>query len=269
MSSPLPGAPPAHTPAHYGSSVSVPARPDVPRLVGGAFLGRLLAGRLVAGPRAEDGLRVARRLVAAGYAVALDHRPGEAGSGAAELGALVARVHASGPPGDCELTVPADRLADARMLATGAVAAGFGVALEGPADHVEALLAEVPGARVAVTTTEPDAAARCRALAGKRVRLRAGRGTAAGLAFVRCLDVLMIGDGSPALATSDPRLIAITGERAAWRGRTPDSWEFVMPWGIRTVEQRRLVAAGTAVRVAVTSGPGAVAALVRYSGAYR
>ncbi|MBJ7453555.1 MAG: proline dehydrogenase, partial [Blastococcus sp.] len=78
----------------------------------------------------------------------------------------------------------------------------------------------------------------------------------------RCVDVLMAGDGRPAVATTDPRLIAITGERAAWHGRAPDSWEHVMPWRVRTAEQQRLAAAGTTVRVAVVSGPGAVGALV-------
>src|SRR5215211_1505817 len=62
MSPPLPGAPAAHTPAHYGSLVSVPPRPPVQRAVEHPLVGRLLAGRLVAGARAQDGLRVAAAL---------------------------------------------------------------------------------------------------------------------------------------------------------------------------------------------------------------
>lgn len=246
--------------------MSVLTRPEVQRLVGGPLLARLLTGRLVAGPRAEDGLRVAAGLAAAGHAVALEHRPGAGEDPTAELAALVARLLDAGPPGDYELTVRADRPAEARVLAADAVDAGFGVALEGPAGAVDPLLSGLPGARAVVATGEPDAEARCRALAGGRVRLRAGRGVAAQLAFARCLDVLMAGAGSPAIATSEPRLIAITGERAAWHGRTSDSWEHVMPWGIRTSERQRLAAAGTTVRVAVTSGAGAAAAL---AGAYR
>jgi proline dehydrogenase len=111
---------------------------------------------------------------------------------------------------------------------------------------------------VVVPAGDPDAESRCRELAGGRVRLVAGRGAAADLAFVRCLNVLMAGSGRPALAAGDPRLIAIAGERAAWNGRSPDSWEHVMPYGIRTDEQHRLTAAGHAVRVAVPFGPGAV-----------
>jgi proline dehydrogenase len=51
---------------------------------------------------------------------------------------------------------------------------------------------------------------------------------------------------------SDPRLIAIAGERAAWNGRTSDSWELVMPYGVLIHERQRLVAAGDTVRVTVT-----------------
>jgi proline dehydrogenase len=69
---------------------------------------------------------------------------------------------------------------------------------------------------------------------------------------VRCLNVLMADDGRTEIAASDRRLIAIAGERAAWNGRTPDSWELVMPYGVLIHEQRRLVAAGDTVRVTVT-----------------
>jgi proline dehydrogenase len=91
-------------------------------------------------------------------------------------------------------------------------------------------------------------------------------GAAADLAFVRCLNVLMAGDGRPEIAASDRRLIAIAGERAAWNGRTPDSWEHVMPYGVLTDEQHRLVAGGYAVRVAVPSGRGAAAVVARRLG---
>jgi proline dehydrogenase len=66
----------------------------------------------------------------------------------------------------------------------------------------------------------------------------------------------MAGEGRPGIAVSDPRLIAIAGERAAWNGRAPDSWELVMPYGVLIHEQRRLVAAGDTVRVAVSQEPG-------------
>jgi proline dehydrogenase len=98
------------------------------------------------------------------------------------------------------------------------------------------------------------------------VRLTEGRGSAADLAFVRCLNVLMAADGHPQIAASDKRLIAIAGERAAWNGRTADSWEHVMPYGVLTDEQHQLVAGGYVVRVAVPSGSGAAAVLARHLG---
>jgi proline dehydrogenase len=239
----------------------------VHRALEGLLVGRLLAGRLVAGARAEDGLRVAAALAADGHPVALEHRPG--GGDDAGLTGLLDRVREVGTPGDCELTVPVQRSGEARELAAGAAAVGLGVVFDGAPGEVDPLLADHPAAGVVVRSGEPSAEARCRVLAGRRVRLRAGSRAAARLAFVRCVDVLMAGGGRPAVATADPRLIAITGERAAWHGRAPDSWEHVMPWRVRTAEQQRLAAAGTTVRVAVVSGPGAVGALVGRPGGSR
>src|SRR3712207_5205691 len=98
---------------------------------------------------------------------------------------------------------------------------------------------------------------RCRALAGGRVRLTASgrRRAVADLAFVRCLDVLMSGAGRPGVGTTDPRLVAIAGERAAWNDRAPDSWEYVMPWQVRSEQQRRLVAGGDPGGGGLRSGP--------------
>jgi proline dehydrogenase len=139
--------------------------------------------------------------------------------------------------------------------------AGLSVCLTGSAEAVDGL--GLPGARVAVPAGEPGAEDRCRRLADRPVRLEQGRGAAEDLAFVRCLNVLMAGGGALAVAAADPRLVAVAGERAAWYARPPESWEHVMPYGVRPTEQQRLVAAGEAVRVVVPSGPGAVAAFVR------
>src|SRR5690606_21163747 len=114
-------------------------------------------------------------------------------------------------------------------LARSASAAGLSVLLAGPAGRVAAV--DVPGAGVVVPSWEGDAEERCRALAGRRVRLVAGRGRAARLTFVRCLDVLMAAEGYAGIAVPDPMLVAIAGERAAWHGRPTDSWELVMPYG--------------------------------------
>ena len=212
----------------------MPARSSV-----GRTLTALLSGRLVAGPRIEDAVRVAGEMVADGRRVALEHVPAPGDDAAREFGVLIGEIHAAGLAEDCELTLPADQL-------------GLAVVVAGRAEPP-------PGAGVVVPAGDPDSEARCRARSGGRVRLTEGRGAAADLAFVRCLNVLMAGDGHPEIAASDRRLIAIAGERAAWNGRTPDSWEHVMPYGVQTDEQRRLVAGGYAVRVAVPSGAGAAA----------
>ena len=243
MQAPLPGPRTEHTPAHYGFDVPV------------------LLRRFVAGPRADDAVRVAGELVAEGRLVALEPVAGRRDDAAADLESLVGRVRAAGLAASCELTVPVDRLGRQGVLDV--ARGGLPVVLSGSPGDVDALAADLPDAGVAVRAGEPGSEARCRELADGRVRLLAGRGADGDLAFVRCLNVLMAGSGRPAVATSDLRLVAIAGERAAWNGRSPDSWEHVMPYGVRTAEQRRLVAAGLAVRVTVPSGRGAVPATAR------
>lgn len=72
--------------------------------------------------------------------------------------------------------------------------------------------------------------------------------------YVRCLQVLMAGDGYPMAATHDPRLVAITGALAALHNRGEDSFEYQMLYGVRDAEQRRLAEAGARVRVYVPYG---------------
>jgi proline dehydrogenase len=218
----------------------------------------------VAGAGVDDAVRVAGELVADGRRVALEHLPAPGDEGAEELVGLVERVRAAGLADSCELTVPVARLGHeaAREVAR----AGLDVVLDGPPADVDALLADLPGVGVVVDAAAPGAEERCRQLGSRHVRLVGGRGPGAALAFVRCLNVLMAAGGRLAVATTDLRLIAIAGERAAWNGRTPDSWEHVMPYGVRTAEQRRLAAAGQTVRIAVPSGRGAAGALLRSLG---
>ena len=216
---------------HRRTTVSgVPVRPP-------AALRGLLHRRAVAG---REPVELAREVVASGCLVALES--GDAG--------LVERIGDAGLAAATELTV---RIDASPALAALAVDVGLAVALTGPPAAVDRV--RLPGARVVVAAGEPGAEDRCRALAGRRVRLVAGRGHAADLSFVRCLNLLMAAEGHAGIAVSDPRLIAITGERAAWNGRGSDSWELVMPYGELVPERRRLVAAGTAVRVVVGGRP--------------
>ncbi|NYJ04904.1 proline dehydrogenase [Petropleomorpha daqingensis] len=237
----------------------VRTRPEVHRL-----LVRSLPARFVAGPRVDDALRVAGELIATGRRVSLEHAAADPDGDEAELTALLGRLTAAGWAAGCDVVLAVGRLGAARTRSLAAVAAdaGVGVVLAGAGEGV----GELPGATVVVSTREPDAERRCRALAAGGVRLADGGGSAGRLAFVRCLNVLMAAPGRPGIATTDPRLIAITGERAAWHDRAPESWEHVMPYGVRTDEQQRLVAAGHRVRVAVPSGAGALGVVARRLG---
>ena len=111
--------------------------------------------------------------------------------------------------------------------------------------------------------TEQD----CRALAheGSRVRLCKGAYNEpeevayqdrhdVDKSYVRCMKLLMAGDGYPMIATHDPRLIKIASALATRYGRMPGTYEFQMLYGIRGEEQKRLAAAGEQVRVYVPYG---------------
>jgi proline dehydrogenase len=70
--------------------------------------------------------------------------------------------------------------------------------------------------------------------------------------YVRCMRVLMAGEGYPMLATHDPRMVAIGAELA--KDRAKGTYEFQMLYGIRPNEQQRLAAEGETVRVYVPYG---------------
>jgi proline dehydrogenase len=72
--------------------------------------------------------------------------------------------------------------------------------------------------------------------------------------YVRCLKVLLAGEGYPMIATHDPRMITIASSLASRNGRAAGSYEFQMLYGIRPEEQRRLAGAGETMRVYVPYG---------------
>ncbi|MEN8650726.1 proline dehydrogenase family protein [Streptomyces sp. 21So2-11] len=111
--------------------------------------------------------------------------------------------------------------------------------------------------------TEDD----CRALAGEGSRVRLVKGAykepaavayqdkaEVDKAYVRCLKILMAGDGYPMVGSHDPRMVAIAQELARRAGRKLDEYEFQMLFGIREGEQERLVAEGHRMRVYVAYG---------------
>jgi len=107
----------------------------------------------------------------------------------------------------------------------------------------------------------------CRDLAGPGSRVRLCKGayaepssvahqgsTEVGRAYVRCLKILMAGQGLPMVATHDPRLIEIAGFLATSNGRELDDYELQMLYGVRPRAQSELAAAGHRMRVYLPYG---------------
>src|SRR6478672_3260504 len=72
--------------------------------------------------------------------------------------------------------------------------------------------------------------------------------------YVRCLKILMQGEGYPMVASHDPRLIEIAGALAGQAGRDPKSFEYQMLYGIRPEEQKRIADRGDQMRVYIPYG---------------
>jgi proline dehydrogenase len=117
--------------------------------------------------------------------------------------------------------------------------------------------------QAALHRTEAD----CRALAheGSRVRLCKGaylEPEAVAFqdrididkSYVRCLKVLLAGQGYPMIATHDPRMVDIATSLASRYGRAQGTYEFQMLYGIRPTEQQRLADAGETMRVYIPYG---------------
>jgi proline dehydrogenase len=115
----------------------------------------------------------------------------------------------------------------------------------------------------ALHRTEAD----CRALAheGSRVRLCKGaylepeavafqERAEIDKSYVRCLKVLLAGQGYPMIATHDPRMVEIASSLASRYGRAQGTYEFQMLYGIRPTEQQRLADSGETMRVYVPYG---------------
>lgn len=260
----------------------------VERFVAGAPLSRSVVRRFVAGEAVEDAVRASRELTAKGLRASLDHL-GEDTTDARQADTtvkayllLLQRLHEAGLTSDGRVEVSvklsavgqtiSDELAldGARRICEAAAAAGTTVTLDmedhTTTDRTLATLAVLrrdhpqTGAVLQAYLHRTERDCRDLAVAGSRVRLCKGAyNEPAEVAFqsvedvdasyVRCMDVLLAGEGYPMLATHDPQLV----ERALASGRTAP-YEFQMLYGIRPLEQERLVAAGHAVRVYVPYG---------------
>ena len=274
------------------SGILAAARSErVQAVVAGAPVSRAVVRRFVSGETADDAVRTARGLTAAGLAVSLDHL-GEDVLDEAQASAtvrayllLLEQLSAAGltTGGRCEVSVklsavglaldPQLALAHARTICAAAQAAGTTVTLDmEDATTTDATLAahaelrrDHPGTGAVLQSYLHRTEADCSALAtaGSRVRLCKGAyrepssvafqtADEVDRSYVRCLKVLMAGAGYPMVATHDPRLIAVAGALAA--GRAPGTYEYQMLYGVRPREQRRLAEAGETVRVYVPYG---------------
>jgi proline dehydrogenase len=72
--------------------------------------------------------------------------------------------------------------------------------------------------------------------------------------YLRCLRILMAGDGYPMVASHDPEIIDAVPAMVHEFGRGIEDFEYQMLYGIRDPEQRRLAGGGNQVRVYVPFG---------------
>ncbi len=199
--------------------------------------------------------------------------------GAAEVSVKLSAV-GQAIPGDGD----AIALENARAICEAAQRVGTTVTLD-MEDHtttdrtleaVRALREDFPwvGAVLQAYLHRTEADCRDLAGAGSRVRLCKGAykepaavafqdGDDVDLSYVRCLKVLMAGDGYPMIATHDPRLVEIGQALASHHGRSPDSYEFQMLLGVRPLEQKRIADRGHQMRVYLPFGEDWYGYLVR------
>ena len=166
-------------------------------------------------------------------------------------------------------------LENARTICRAADAAGVWVTIDAE-DHtttdstlaiVRELREEFPTLGTVLQAYLHRTADDCREFAGPGSRIRLCKGAyrepetvayqgkrAVDAAYVRCLQILMQGDGYPMVATHDPAMIDAALLFAREKGRSARDFELQMLYGIRDVEQQRLVRDGYHVRVYLPYG---------------
>jgi proline dehydrogenase len=255
---------------------------------------RALVQRFVAGEHLDDAVAVTDALVGAGRRISLDHLgedtrdAAQAAATAAAYEQLLAALKETGLAGRAEVSVklsavgqflPEDgekvALENARRICEAAADAGTTVTLD-MEDHTTTdstlgiareLRADFPWLGVVLQAYLHRTEADCAEFAGPGSRVRLCKGAyqepasvafqskrEVDLSYVRCLKVLMEGEGYPMIASHDPRLIRIAGQLAEWGGRKADSFEYQMLYGIRPEEQQRLVDTGATMRIYLPYG---------------
>jgi proline dehydrogenase len=263
----------------------------VRRTITGAPISRDVVRRFVAGETVETAVAAVHALVDEGLRVSLDRlgedvlEPAQATATAEAYVKLFARLGDEGLADTAEASLklsaigqaldPSMALDNARRVCQAAAAVGSTVTID-MEDHtttdltlgtIRELRDDFPWVGAVLQSylrrTESD----CVDLSGPGSRVRLCKGAykepssvayqdihEVDRSYVRCLKVLMAGEGYPMVASHDPRLIEIAGALAArWR-RGPDSFEYQMLYGIRPQEQIRLASGGATVRVYLPYG---------------
>ena len=275
----------------------------VKSLVSSMPVSSAVVARYVPGEHADDAVRAARELTAQGLLVALDHLGEDTTDAAQAESirdaylALLDQLSDAGLTGGTEVSVklsavgqalPGDgekiALEHARAICSAARRAGTTVTVD-MEDHtttdstlgiVRELRQDFPDTGAVLQSYLHRTEADCRALAysGSRVRLCKGAYKEpesvayqdkrdVDRSYVRCLRILMEGDGYPMIATHDPRLVDIASSLALRTRRAQGTYEFQMLYGIRPDEQRRLARSGEKVRVYTPYGTDWYGYLVR------
>lgn len=166
-------------------------------------------------------------------------------------------------------------LENARLICQAAADAGTTVTLD-MEDHTTTdstlsvlrdLRADFPWVGAVLQSYLHRTVADCRDLAGAGSRVRLCKGAyreptsvafqdaeEIDLNYVRCLKVLMAGQGYPMVASHDPRLLEIASSLASVNRREPESFEFQMLYGVRPLEQMRVADRGNQMRVYIPFG---------------
>ncbi|NKQ53940.1 proline dehydrogenase [Amycolatopsis sp. K13G38] len=253
---------------------------------------RPIVDRFVAGPAIEDAVRVVNDLD--GLLVSLDHLGEATHDRAHAERTVEAYRLALRRLGEAELAgraevslklsalgrdLPADgekiALECTRRICEAAAAAGTTVTVD-MEDHttvdatlsiVRSLRADFPGTGTVLQAYLRRTEADCADFAGPGSRIRLCKGaydepgsvayrekSEVDASYVRCLKVLMRGEGYPMVATHDPRLIAIAETLAGRSGRASGDYEFQMLYGVRPDEQKTLARRGLRMRVYLPYG---------------
>jgi proline dehydrogenase len=262
------------------------------KLVESTPLTRPVVDRFIAGEDVDAAIRATGALVADGRYITLDHLgedtldADQANATVEAYLELLRRLDYAGYGGQAEvsvklsavgqsLAVDGEKIAldNARRICAAAGAIGTTVTLDmedhtttdSTLDILRELRVDFPwvGAVLQAYLKRTEQDCRDLAYAGSRVRLCKGAyqepasvafqdKADVDLSYVRCLKVLMAGEGYPMVASHDPRLIAIAADLA--KHRDASTYEFQMLYGIRPEEQRRIAAAGNRMRVYLPYG---------------